>query len=53
MNEPLTARDEIHAIRDALADAGFDVAPIHGQSLTYRAPTGDRFKVVVSKLRNR
>lgn len=53
MAEPLTALDEIHAIRDALADAGFQVHAIHGQQLTYYAPTGDRFKVVVSKSRNR
>ncbi|MEV6219765.1 hypothetical protein [Nocardia sp. NPDC051833] len=53
MAEPLTARDEIHAIRDALSDAGFEVHAIHGQGLTYYSPTGDRFKVVVSKSRNR
>lgn len=53
MAEPLTARDEIHAIRDALSDAGFDVHAIHGQQLTYYTPTGDRFKVIVSKTRTR
>ncbi len=53
MPDPLTARDEIHAIRDALADAGFQVHAIHGQQLTYYTPTGDRFKVVISKTRNR
>ena len=51
MNDELTARDEIYAIRDALSDAGFRVGDIHGQKLTYRAPTGKRFQVFVSKLR--
>ncbi|RBO78310.1 hypothetical protein [Nocardia puris] len=53
MDEPLTARDEIHAIRDALSDAGFDVHAVHGQQLTYYSPTGDRFTVLVTKNRNR
>lgn len=49
--DPLTAADEIAAIREALCDAGFDVQGVYGQLLIYRAPTGDRFKIFVSKLR--
>lgn len=51
--EPRLAEDEIYDIREALANSGFDVGRINGQSVTYRAPNGERFKVVVSKLRGR
>jgi hypothetical protein len=55
---PFTAREAAQDIRETLIAEGFDVNACtcwhHPcQSLTYRMPNGDRFKVTVTKLRGR
>lgn len=53
VTEEFTAVDAIRDVRDALVDAGFEIAYCTGQFLIYRMPNGDRIELRATKKRGR
>lgn len=51
--DPFTAVDAMSDVADALGDNGFDIVRCDGQSLTYKAPNGDRIELRATKKRGR
>ena len=51
--DPFTAVDAMQGVADVLGDNGFDIIRCHGQSLTLRAPNGDRIELRATKKRGR
>lgn len=51
MPEPFTAVDAMRDVADTLADNGFDIERVNGQSLTYRMPDKTRIELRAVKKR--